>query len=114
VLQTGYSGLMLPILEDAGLSRRWSEGAFGLDSIMAYSAVCAGGLDTVPLPGSVSEEVLSSIIGDVAALAFKWDKPLAARLLPAAGRGVGERTAFSGGALGDARIQPLTGSPRTF
>ena len=46
VKQTGYSGLMLPVLEDKLLTRRWTEGTYGLDSILAYSAVCAGGVDT--------------------------------------------------------------------
>jgi uncharacterized protein (UPF0210 family) len=39
VRQTGYSRLMLPVLEDALLTRRWTEGTYGLDSILAYSAV---------------------------------------------------------------------------
>ena len=51
VKQTGYSGLMIPVLEETVLTRRWTEGTYGLDSILAYSAVCAGGVDTVPLAG---------------------------------------------------------------
>jgi uncharacterized protein (UPF0210 family) len=39
VKQTGYAGLMIPVLEDSVLTRRWSEGTYGLDSILAYSAV---------------------------------------------------------------------------
>jgi len=111
VKQTGYSGLMLPVLEDALLTRRWTEGTYGLDSILAYSAVCAGGVDTVPLAGDTSEDAIARIVGDVATLAFKWNKPLAARLLPAPGRKAGELTEFSG-ALANAVIQPLIGSPR--
>jgi uncharacterized protein len=34
------------------------------------------------------------ILGDVATLAFKWNKPLSARLLPFQGKKAGERTAF--------------------
>ena len=111
VKQTGYSGLMIPVLEDAVLTRRWTEGTYGLDSILAYSAVCAGGVDTVPLAGDTSEADIARIVGDVATLAFKWNKPLAARLLPAPGRKAGEMTEFSG-ALANAIIQPLPGSPR--
>jgi uncharacterized protein (UPF0210 family) len=111
VKQTGYSGLMIPVLEDRVLTRRWTEGTYGLDSILAYSAVCAGGVDTVPLAGDTSEEVIARIVGDVATLAFKWSKPLAARLLPAPGKKVGEMTEFSG-ALANVIIQPLIGSPR--
>src|SRR5215470_9060519 len=111
VKQTGYAGLMIPVLEDSVLTRRWSEGTYGLDSILAYSAVCAGGVDTVPLAGDTSEEAIARIVGDVATLAFKWNKPLAARLLPAPGKKVGEMIEFSG-ALANVIIQPLIGSPR--
>ena len=111
VKQTGYSGLMIPVLEEAVLTRRWTERTYGLDSILAYSAVCAGGVDTVPLPGDTSEAAIAAIVGDVATLAFKWNKPLAARLLPAPGKKAGDTTEFSG-ALANAIIQPLPGSPR--
>jgi uncharacterized protein len=111
VKQTGYSGLMLPVLEETVLTRRWTEATYGLDSILAYSAVCAGGVDTVPLPGDTSEAAIAAIVGDVATLAFKWNKPLAARLLPAPGKKAGETTEF-GGALANAIVQPLPGSSR--
>ena len=86
VKQVGYAGLMVPVLEDAVLAKRWEEGTYNMDSLLAYSAVCAGGLDTIPLPGDISEERLARIMGDVASLAWKWHKPLAARLLPAPGK----------------------------
>jgi uncharacterized protein len=111
VKQTGYSGLMIPVLEDDVLTRRWTEQTYGLDSILAYSAVCAGGVDTVPLAGDTSEDLIARIVGDVATLAFKWNKPLAARLLPSPGKKVGETTEFSG-ALANAIIQPMPGSRR--
>ena len=111
VKQAGYSGLMIPVLEETVLTKRWTEGTYGLDSILAYSAVCAGGVDTVPVPGDTSEDAIARIIGDVATLAFKWNKPLAARLLPSPGKKAGEMTEFSG-ALANAIIQPLIGSPR--
>ena len=111
VKQTGYSGLMIPVLEDAVLARRWTEGTYGLDSILAYSAVCAGGVDTVPLPGDTSEAAIAGIVGDMATLAFRWNKPLAARLLPAPGKQAGEMTEFGGGLL-NAIVQPLPGSRR--
>jgi uncharacterized protein (UPF0210 family) len=111
VKQTGYSGLMIPVLEESVLTKRWTEQTYGLDSILAYSAVCAGGVDTVPLAGDTSEEAIAGIVGDVSTLAFKWNKPLAVRLLPAPGRKVGEMTEF-GGALSNALIQPMVGSVR--
>jgi len=99
VKRVGYSGLMLPVLEDPVLARGWSEGLFDLDSLLAYSAVCGTGLDAIPLPGDVSEEQLGRIIGDMASLAFKWHKPLAARLIPAPGKKAGDRTDFNFGVL---------------
>jgi uncharacterized protein (UPF0210 family) len=111
VKQAGYSGLMLPVLEDTRLAQRWSEGRISLDALLSYSAVCGTGLDTVPLPGDITEEQLSLIIGDMAALAFKWHKPLSARLLPVAGKAPGETTEFNDPFLVDAVLQPLSRDP---
>jgi uncharacterized protein (UPF0210 family) len=107
VQQTGYSGLMLPILEDSRLAQRWSEGRLSIDALLSYSAVCGTGLDTVPLPGDISAEQLSLIIGDMASLAVKWHKPLSARLFPVQGKGPGERTELDSQFLVNATIQPL-------
>ncbi|MHB8501008.1 MAG: DUF711 family protein [Candidatus Acidiferrales bacterium] len=107
VKQTGYSGLMLPILEDSRLAQRWSEGRIPIDSLLSYSAVCGTGLDTVPLPGDISAEQLSLIIGDMASLAVKWHKPLSARLFPVQGKGPGDMTELDGQFLVNAKIQPL-------
>jgi uncharacterized protein (UPF0210 family) len=107
VKQTGYSGLMLPILEDSRLAQRWSEGRISIDALLSYSAVCGTGLDTVPLPGDISAEQLSLIIGDMASLAVKWHKPLSARLFPVQGKGPGDKTELNGEFLVNATIQPL-------
>lgn len=107
VQHAGYSGLMLPILEDSTLAQRWSEGGLTVDGMLSYSAVCGTGLDTIPLPGDVSEEQLAKVIGDMASLAFKWHKPLSARLLPVAGKKQGERTDFDDPFLVNATLQPL-------
>jgi uncharacterized protein len=105
VKQVGYAGLMVPVLEDSTLAERWSEGDFDIDSLLAYSAVCGTGLDTVPLPGDVTEEQLAGIIGDMASLAYKWKKPLSARLQPVAGKKAGEKTEFNNPHLVDAVLQ---------
>ena len=95
VQQAGYSGLMLPVLEDSLLAKRWETGAISRDSIMSYSSVCSTGLDAIPLPGDISLQEIEKIIGDVASLAVKWHKPLSARLLPVAGKKAGDMTEFS-------------------
>ena len=107
VKQVGFVGLMLPVLEDNVLAQRWSEGTYTIDSLLAYSAVCGTGLDTVPLPGAITEEQLARIIGDVATLAYKWKKPLSARLLPAPRKKAGERTEFGDPRLANAVLQAL-------
>lgn len=112
IKRTGYSGLMIPVMEDKLLAQRWSEGTYNLDSILAYSAVCAGGVDTVPLPGDVSVDQIERILSDVAWLAWKWNKPLAARLMIAPGKRAGEQTEFSGGGIMNTTVQPLPGTKR--
>jgi uncharacterized protein len=107
VKQVGYAGLMLPVLEDSRIAQRWSEGTLHLDTMLSYSAICATGLDTVPLPGDVTEEQIARIYGDVASLAYKWKKPLAARLQPVEGRKAGEMSDFDDPFLTNARLQAL-------
>jgi uncharacterized protein (UPF0210 family) len=81
----GYSGLMLPVLEDRILARRACEGRFGIHDLLLYSSVCGTGLDVIPIPGDTGVEDLSRLLLDVAALSAKLRKPLAARLLPMPG-----------------------------
>ncbi|MGA8144072.1 MAG: DUF711 family protein [Candidatus Acidiferrales bacterium] len=107
VTHTGYSGLMLPVLEDSVIAQRWSEGRLTMDSLLSYSAVCGTGLDTIPLPGDITEDQLVRILGDVASLSVKWHKPLSARLLPIAGKKPGDTTELNDPFLVNARIQPL-------
>ena len=107
VKRAGYNGLMLPVLEDPVLAQRWSEGTYSIDSLLAYSAVCGTGLDTVVLPGEVSQQQLERIIGDVASLAFKWHKPLTARLIPVPGEKAGDRTDFPPDRLLNTTLKPL-------
>jgi uncharacterized protein (UPF0210 family) len=106
VKQVGYSGLMLPVMEDKRLAQRWAENAYETDALVAYSAVCGTGLDTVPLPGDVSEDRLVKIYSDVAALAWKWHKPLSARLLPVKGKKPGDKTEFDSQYLFNTTLHP--------
>lgn len=107
IKKCGYSGLMLPILEDRGLARSFSRGDYDVTSLLAFSSVCGTGLDCVPLPGNIRLEKLHAIILDVAALAIKLDKPLSARLLPVPGKKPGDRTDFRSPYLVDCRIPDL-------
>lgn len=95
IKKTGYCGLMLPVLEDHGLSIRNTENMFSITDLLLYSSVCGTGLDTIPLPGDCSKEAIQHILFDVATLSIKLQKPLSARLMPIPDKQVGDLTAFS-------------------
>ena len=107
VKQIGYSGLMVPVMEDKLLAQRWAESTYNIDSLLAYSSVCGTGLDTIPLPGDVTLEQMNRIFSDVASLAVKWNKPLSARLQPIPGKKPGDRTDFEDPFLFNTTIHPL-------
>lgn len=91
----GYSGLMLPVLEDPVLARRAAEGRYSVRELLLYSSVCGTGLDVVPLAGDTPANELAALIRDVAALSTKLHKPLSARLFPVPGKKAGERAEFN-------------------
>ena len=105
----GFSGLLLPVLEDRTLAQRSGEGLYTLDSLLLYSTVCGTGLDTIPLPGDVSVEELAAILLDVATLALIADKPLTARLMPIPGKRAGDVTDFDFPYFANARILDTRG-----
>jgi uncharacterized protein len=93
--RTGFSGLMLPVLEDATLARRVAAGDLSLNDLLLYSAVCGVGLDTIPLPGDIDEATLAGILLDTAALSARLRKPLVARLMPLPGLQARDPTTFT-------------------
>lgn len=92
--RSGFNGLMLPVLEDSILAQRVAEGKLTIKDLLLYSTVCGTGLDTVPLPGDITESQLCSILLDVASLSVRLNKPLTARLMPVPGKKAGEMTSF--------------------
>jgi uncharacterized protein (UPF0210 family) len=107
----GFSGLMLPVLEDATLARRAADGILTVNDLLLYSAVCGAGLDTVPLAGDVPEDVLAGILLDLAALAVRLDKPLTARLMPLPGLSVGDPVTFDFPYFADSRVMATKEPP---
>ena len=93
--RAGFSGLMMPVLEDSVLAARAAEGVLTVKDLLLYSAVCGAGLDTVPLPGDVSTDQVAALLLDVAALALRLNKPLTARLMPIPGKRAGDEVAFA-------------------
>ncbi len=92
--RSGFNGLMLPVLEDSVLAQGANNGKLTLKDLLLYSTVCGTGLDTVPLPGDISEAQLQAILLDVASLAVRLNKPLTARLMPIPRKKAGEMTSF--------------------
>jgi uncharacterized protein len=91
----GYSGLMLPVLEDPVLATRAAEGRYTVRELLLYSSVCGTGLDVVPVGGDTSVDELAALIRDVGALSTKLHKPLSARLFLIPGKKAGDRAEFS-------------------
>jgi uncharacterized protein (UPF0210 family) len=108
-LRTGFSGLMLPVLEDAILAKRAAEGILSIKDLLLYSTVCGTGLDTIPLPGDISKEQISAILMDLAALSLRLDKPLTARLMPIPGKKAGEPTNFDFPFFANSKIMGVDG-----
>lgn len=103
----GYSGLMLPVLEDVGLGKCGEAGLFNLDSLLLYSTVCGTGLDTIPIPGDVSTSQISAILTDVATLSTQLKKPLSARLFPVPGLKAGDMTQFQSPYLTNSAVMQI-------
>jgi uncharacterized protein (UPF0210 family) len=113
--RTGFSGLMLPVLEDSTLAARAAEGMLSIKDMLLYATVCGTGLDTVPLPGNTTIEQLQAVLLDLAALALRLDKPLTARLMPIPGKATGDLTGFDFSFFANSRVlgldaEPLAGS----
>ena len=106
----GFSGLMLPVLEDSVLARRAAEGVLTVQDLLSYSAVCGVGLDTIPLPGEVSEGALTAVLLDVAMLASRLNKPLTARLMPLPGLAAGDPVTFDFPYFADSRVMRIAGT----
>ncbi len=110
--KTGFCGLMLPAMEDHLLAARASQEppAYGIQSLLMYSAVCGVGVDTVPVSlGDVQKapERVKALLADLVALSRKKGKPLACRLFPVPGGEVGDMTTFDSPYLCNSKIFAL-------
>ncbi|HEY5757971.1 MAG TPA: DUF711 family protein [Steroidobacter sp.] len=103
----GYSGLMLPVLEDPLLAQRAGENRYGIRDVLLYSSVCGTGLDVIPIPGNTSADSISGLLRDVASLATRLRKPLSARLFLVPGKKVGDMARFDDPVLTDSVVMKL-------
>lgn len=105
--RVGFSGLMLPVLEDTRLAERAAEGTLTINDLLLYAAVCGTGLDTVPLPGNTTPGELYAVLLDVAALSQRLKKPLTARLMPIPGKEAGDSTNYDFAFFANSRVMSL-------
>ena len=109
--RAGFNGLFLPVLEDYTLACCAAQGTLSVKDLLLFSAVCGTGLDTIPLPGDTTVDQLYAVLLDLAALAQRLDKPLAARLMPIPGKHAGELTGFDFAFFANSRIMSLDVQP---
>ncbi len=102
---------MLPVLEDAVLAGRTSEGRVRVGDLLIYSAVCGTGLDTVPIPGDTDGDTIGAVLADIAGLALRLDKPLTARLMPLPGKQAGDPVSFEFEFFAPGRVMEVSGGP---
>ncbi len=105
--RAGYSGVMLPVLEDKVLAQRSLDHTYTINDLLLYSAVCGAGLDTIPVPGDTSPEQIAGLLLDVATLAVSLNKPLSARLMPVPGLKAGDITNFDFEYFANSAVLPL-------
>ncbi len=105
--RAGYSGLFLPVLEDTVLAARAAEGVLTLSDLLLFTTVCGTGLDTIPLPGDLTPAEIAPILLDVAALAMRLNKPLAARLMPIPGKQAGDEVTFDSQFFAKGRVMDV-------
>ena len=103
----GYSGLMLPVCEDARLAELASSRLIDTTHLLGISSVCGVGLDTIPVGGNSTTADLMGLILDVAALAFRYDKSLSCRLLLCPGKIGGDKTSFNSPYMCECKIFSL-------
>jgi uncharacterized protein len=104
----GYSGLMLPVIEDEVLAQRASEGRYTVEELLLFSSVSGTGLDVIPIPGNTPVEVIANLYRDVAALSVKYNhKALSARLFPIPGKVVGDEVTFDNPYLTGSRVMEV-------
>lgn len=102
----GLSGAFIPVSEDQGMIHAAKTGALSLEKLEAMTCVCSVGIDMVVVPGDTSVETLAGLIADEMAIGVINNKTTAVRVIPAAGKEVGDTVSF-GGLLGEAPVMPI-------
>lgn len=102
----GLSGAFIPVSEDQGMIDAVAMGALTLEKLEAMTCVCSVGLDMIAIPGDTPATTISGIVADEAAIGMINQKTTAVRIIPVAGKTVGDTVEF-GGLLGYAPVMPV-------
>ena len=102
----GLSGAFIPVSEDAGMIEAAANGYLTFDKLEAMTSVCSVGLDMIAIPGDTPTSTIAGIIADEMAIGMINKKTTAVRIIPVAGKGVGDKVIY-GGLLGEAPIMPV-------
>lgn len=102
----GLSGAFIPVSEDAGMIEAAAKGCLTFDKLEAMTCVCSVGLDMIAIPGDTPNSTIAGIIADEMAIGMINKKTTAVRIIPAVGKGVGDKVVF-GGLLGEAPVMPV-------
>ena len=102
----GLSGAFIPVSEDQGMINAVECGALTIEKLEAMTCVCSVGLDMIAIPGDTPASTISGIIADEAAIGMINQKTTAVRIIPVAGKSLGDTVEF-GGLLGYAPIMPV-------
>ena len=102
----GLSGAFIPVSEDEGMIDAVKVGSLSIEKLEAMTCVCSVGLDMIAVPGDTSAATISAIIADEAAIGVVNTKTTAVRVIPAAGKSVGDEVEY-GGLLGAAPVMPV-------
>lgn len=100
----GFSGLMLAVIEDKGLAKDVSKQRCDIRALLANSAVCGIGLDTVPIAGDTKNSKIASLMRDTGTYAYRLNKPLTVRLFPYPGLKAGQKTKYESDDLCNCRV----------
>ena len=102
----GLSGAFIPVSEDAGMIEAASKNHLTFDKLEAMTSVCSVGLDMIAIPGDTPCETIAGIIADEMAIGMINKKTTAVRIIPVAGKSVGDEVVY-GGLLGKAPVMPV-------
>ncbi len=102
----GLSGAFIPVSEDAGMIEAAENGYLTFDKLEAMTSVCSVGLDMIAIPGDTPVDTIAGIIADEMAIGMINKKTTAVRIIPVAGKTVGDEVVF-GGLLGKAPIMSV-------